>query len=65
MMASDKTYCPYCGTANLAKTQLMYIDPDGTAVFQCQLCKHDFTDYSIQEQVKEELQTTQNVKENA
>lgn len=63
-MATERTFCPYCGTANLVKKQLRYIDVNGVAIFQCHFCRHDFTDYSIQEQVKEELQTTKKEEEN-
>lgn len=58
---SKLTYCPYCGTANLVKNQLRYIDEYGTHVFLCQMCKHVFSDLSIeQEQETSTNQKTEN-----
>jgi len=61
MSDTTKTYCPYCGTTNLVKNQLRYVDEFGTPTFQCQMCKRVFTDLSMKEEItkeKQELQTT-------
>lgn len=55
----QRTFCPYCGTANLVDKQLCYSE-NGIATIQCHLCKRVFTDLSIRtesEQI-EDLQTT-------
>ena len=59
-MSNDRTYCPYCGTTNLVKNQLLFVDEFGWPVFQCQMCKQMFTDLSMKEEItsKQELQTT-------
>lgn len=58
-MSNDRTYCPYCGTTNLVKNQLLYVDEFGWQIFQCQMCKRMFTDLSMKEEItsKQELQT--------
>ena len=56
-----KTYCPYCGTANLIEKQLHY-NENGIPIIECHLCKKIFTDSLLQferEQI-EDLQTTKN-----
>lgn len=45
---SKRTFCPYCGTTNLVKGQLKYIDTFGTEIYKCQMCNHEFTDLSTQ-----------------
>lgn len=59
----DKTYCPYCGSANLVKNQIQCIETQDFCVptFKCNLCKKIFTDLSIQNSEQtEDLQTTLN-----
>lgn len=60
MSNATRTYCPYCGTTNLVKNQLRYVDEFGWPIFQCQMCKRMFTDLSMKEEItsKQELQTT-------
>lgn len=60
-MKKEKTFCPYCGTANLVNKQLLYVDEFGTHVFLCHLCKHEFSDISIREQEQETEKTYTNV----
>lgn len=57
------TYCPYCGTANLVKNQLRYIDEYGTHVFLCQMCGHMFTDLSIRQE-EQKTSTNQEIENN-
>lgn len=42
----QRTYCPYCGTANLINKQVRY-EESGIVVFQCHFCKNVFTDLSV------------------
>lgn len=60
MSNATRTYCPYCGTTNLVKNQLRYVDEFCWPIFQCQMCKRMFTDLSMKEEItsKQELQTT-------
>lgn len=57
---AKRTFCPYCGTANLVDKQMCYNDENGVVVFKCHFCKNVFTDFSIQNDVEqiEDLQTT-------
>lgn len=49
----QRTFCPYCGTANLVDKQIVFSE-GGMVVFQCHFCKNIFTDLSIQENDKEQ-----------
>ena len=53
---TKRTFCPYCGTANLVNKQLCFVE-NGLVVFKCHFCKKIFTDMSID---KDDLQTTKN-----
>jgi len=59
-MTNERTFCPYCGTANLVNKQVRFIE-GGVVVFQCHLCKRAFTDLSITNEEIEKLQTLKNV----
>ena len=54
----EKTFCPYCGSANLVEKSICYEDK-GTLVFQCHFCKNIFTDLTIKREQIEDLQTNQ------
>ena len=41
----ERTYCPYCGTANLTDKQKRIAESG--IVFVCHFCKNVFTDLSI------------------
>lgn len=58
----ERTICPYCGTANLVKNQLQYIDEYGTHVFKCQMCGQVFTDLAIKQE--QETSTNQKIEDN-